>query len=277
MSQAVFNPHEIHFLTLGHGKDARDIAYSAQPGNPARAGLFWLGGFQSSMNGEKAAALSRWALANDRGCTRMDYSGHGLSGGNFEDGTITRWLEEALGVFENVTRGPQVVVGSSMGGWLALLLAQALGRENRIAGMVLIAPAWDMTERLIGAHLTDKARSALETDGFFIRPSAYEDSGYMITQKLIEDGRRHLIADAELYLGCPVHILHGKRDDDVAWQHGHSLMTQLPQDDVSFTLIPDGDHRLSRAQDLELLMRAIEAILQQGNEESSHGRRTNNQ
>jgi len=176
-----------------------------------------------------------------------------------------------------VTRGPQVVVGSSMGGWLALLLAQALGRENRIAGMVLIAPAWDMTERLIGAHLTDEARSALETDGFFIRPSAYENDGYVITQKLIEDGRNHLIADTELYLGCPVHILHGKRDDDVAWQHGQSLMTRLPRDDVSFTLVADGDHRLSRAQDLELMIRAIEAIVQQESDEPGHGRRTNNQ
>lgn len=261
MSQEVFKKQDIQVLRVGVGNEARDIAYIADQGCDRLPGLFWLGGFKSSMMGLKADALADWSRANNHAFTRMDYSGHGASGGDFIDGTITRWLEEALGIFKAATKGPQIIIGSSMGGWLALLLAQAMAHENRIMGIILIAPAWDMSERLMTARLSDEAKAALAKDGFFKRPSAYGDDDYIITKKLIDDGANHLIGDKKLHLGCSVHILHGQSDEDVPWQHGQELMTLLPRDDVSFTLVPDGDHRLSRDEDLKRLMAAIEAMI----------------
>lgn len=261
MSQAVLTQHTINFLTVGTDKQARDIAYIADIGCATKPGLFWLSGFKSSMMGRKAGVLADWALANNHSCTRMDYSGHGSSGGAFLDGTITRWLEEVQAVFKATAKGPQIIIGSSMGGWLALLLTRALAGQGLITGIILIAPAWDMTERLMTARFSDEAKIALEKDGFYARPSAYGDGDYMITQQLIDDGRRHLIGNSALYLGCPLHILHGQKDEDVPWQHGQELMTLLPRDDVTFTLVPDGDHRLSRHEDLERLTQAIKAML----------------
>lgn len=234
----------------------RSIAVQSEGGeNP---GLFWLSGFKSSMQGQKVQAIAKWAKARGQACTLMDYSGHGLSSGAFEDGTISDWLEEACFIFETKTSSPQIIVGSSMGGWLALLLAARM--KNRVGGIVLIAPAWDMSEKLMWEKFPPELQEEVIEKGFYMRPSSYGDGDYKITLKLIEDGRKHLIGNAPLHLGCPVHILHGRQDADVEWEHGHALINLLPHDDVNFTLVPDGDHRLSRKQDLALLERTIEKL-----------------
>lgn len=260
MSQDNFTEQKIEYISVGNGAHKRDIAYLTQSarGNE-KPGLLWLCGFKSTMIGLKANALCDWAKANDHAFTRMDYSGNGASSGDFKDGTISQWLEEALAVFHEATKGKQIIIGSSMGGWIALLMAERLAREERVHGMVLIAPAWDMTERLIGPRLAQDAdaRAALEKDGFFARPSHYEDGDYIITKKLLDDGRENLIGGRKLHLNCPVHILHGQQDPDVPWQHGQELMSLLPNDDVTFTLIPDANHRQSRDEDLERLFKAI--------------------
>jgi pimeloyl-ACP methyl ester carboxylesterase len=212
------------------------------------------------MRGTKAQALAAWALNANRACVRFDYSGHGQSGGEFLDGTMTRWLEESVAVFEHFCRGPQVVVGSSMGGWLALLLARELkrrGAAESLAGLVLIAPAVDFTEVLMWSKLPAKIKRELETKGVWIRSSQYEADGYPITRRLIEDGRAHLLLSGMIETGCPVRILQGVLDPDVPWGHAVELVSRLAQDDVVLTLVKDGDHRLSRAEDIERLITAV--------------------
>ncbi len=220
-----------------------------------------MGGYKSDMAGSKVMTLDGWAAHQGLGCTRFDYSGHGISGGSFIDGTISKWLEESLAVFEDQTKGPQVVVGSSMGGWLALLLVRAhlaaVGREmSRIKGLVLIAPAMDMTKDLMWDIFDDAAKCELAKTGIFRRPSEYGDP-YEITAELIEDGKQHLFGDALIETGCPVHILQGVKDDAVPWTVAVDLVGRLAQDDVKLTLIKDGDHRLSREEDLALLTRVV--------------------
>jgi pimeloyl-ACP methyl ester carboxylesterase len=223
-------------------------------------GLFWLGGFKSDMQGTKAQALDRWAQEHGRACLRFDYSGHGESGGDFKDGTIGRWLAESVAVYTNLAKGPQVVIGSSMGGWLALLLARAL-REKKsgppIAGMVLIAPAVDFTEELMWKHFPDAVKREIEDKGLWLRPSEYGEGPYPITKKLIEDGRKHLMLGGLIEPGCPVHILQGVQDPDVPWRHAVELVSRFSRDDVVLTLIKDGDHRLSRPEDIERLLAAV--------------------
>jgi len=245
------------------GGDRRRIAVRARaaaPGATGRPGLFWLGGFHSDMQGTKAVALDAFAARVGRACTRFDYSGHGESDGEFADGTIGRWLEDALAVFERCTAGPQILVGSSMGGWLALLLARTLarrGERQRLAAMVLIAPAPDFTEELMWKAMSDEARTEIMQRGYWMRSSAYE-APYPITRALIEDGRDHLVMGASIETGCPVRILQGARDEDVPWQHAFALTALLPAEDVVFTLIQDGDHRLSREADIARLIKTIE-------------------
>jgi len=226
----------------------------------AGPGLFWLGGFKSDMKGTKADALDRWAEQAGRACTRFDYSGHGESSGDFADGTIGRWLEESRAVYRQFAQGPQVIVGSSMGGWLALLLARALRAETGaapIAGMVLLAPAVDFTEALMWKQFSDAIRREIETKGFWLRPSEYSEAPYPITRALIEDGRKHLLLGGLIETGCPVHILQGVQDPDVPWRHAEELVTHLAGGDVVLTLIKDGDHRLSRPEDIERLIGAV--------------------
>jgi pimeloyl-ACP methyl ester carboxylesterase len=225
-----------------------------------KPGLFWLGGFKSDMKGTKAAALDDWAYAQGRACVRFDYSGHGESGGDFADGTIGQWLEESVAVFTQFAKGPQVVVGSSMGGWLALLLAarlRALKGSAPIAGMVLIAPAVDFTEELMWKPFSDAIKREIEDKGFWMRPSQYSEAPYPITKKLIEDGRKHLLLGGLIETGCPVHILQGVLDPDVPWKHAENLVSHLAGSDVVLTLIKDGDHRLSRPEDIERLLSAV--------------------
>lgn len=247
------------FLPVGRGDAARRIAVRARSG--ATPGLFWLGGFRSDMVGTKAAFLDEWAAANGRACTRFDYSGHGESSGAFEDGTIGRWLEDALAVFDAFARGPQVVVGSSMGGWLALLLANALkqrgGGAASIAGMVLIAPAVDFTEELMWKRFPKAVKQQIEREGLWQRPSLYSEEPYPITRALIEEGRSHLLLGGMIETGCPVRILQGVQDPDVPWQHAQELVARIARDDVVLTLVKDGDHRLSRPEDIARLIEAV--------------------
>jgi pimeloyl-ACP methyl ester carboxylesterase len=250
-------------LELGAGPEARTIAVRARPGS--RPALVWLGGFKSDMQGTKAIALDAWAAARGRACVRFDYSGHGESGGAFVDGTIGRWLTESIAVWDGFCRGPQVVVGSSMGGWIALLLARALKLRSEqgapaqasIAGLVLIAPAVDFTEALMWRKFPAKIKNAILQQGVWERPSAYGDGPYPITRALIEEGRSHLLLGRLIQTGCPVRIIQGVQDEDVPWEHAVELVARLAHDDVVLTLVKDGDHRLSRPEDIERLTAAV--------------------
>jgi pimeloyl-ACP methyl ester carboxylesterase len=246
-------------LTVGAGEEAREIASIVRPG--AAPGLFWLGGFNSDMAGTKALALDAHAAERGIAMRRFDYSGHGISGGHFEDGTISRWLEEALAVFDR-TEGKQILIGSSMGGWIALLLAEAhrVAGKSRIGGIVLIAPAVDMTRALIWAEMDEAAREGLMSEGRWMRPSDYSTEPYPITKALIEDGDRHLFGSRLIETGCPVHIIQGLRDTDVPWRHATALVSRFASDDVVLTLIKDGDHRLSRPEDIERLIAAVDGL-----------------
>jgi pimeloyl-ACP methyl ester carboxylesterase len=247
---------------VGVGAAARRIAVRKQAGTAP--GIFWLGGFKSDMRGTKAEALASHAARTGRSCVRFDYSGHGESGGRFEDGTISRWLEEALSVFDTHAIGPQIVVGSSMGGWIALLLARALAKKPvtsaRLAGLVLIAPAPDFTEDLMWAEFSPEIRREIEEKGSWLRPSAYGEEAYPITRTLIEDGRKNLLLRKPIEVGCPVRILQGVKDPDVPYAHAMKLVSCLAQDDVVLTLVKDGDHRLSRPEDIERLLQTVDEL-----------------
>ena len=231
----------------------------ARSGGPP--GLFWLSGFNSDMKGTKALALDAWAADHGRACVRFDYSGHGESGGKFVDGTIGQWLEDSLAVFGQFCTGPQVVIGSSMGGWIALLLAREAAKRPGLAplaGLVLIAPAPDFTEELMWKTFSPEIRRDIETKGQWLRPSQYDDGApYPITRALIEEGRNHLLLGSSIDVGCPVRILQGGQDPDVPWQHAFRLAHRLPADDVVLTMIQDGDHRLSRPQDIARITAAV--------------------
>jgi pimeloyl-ACP methyl ester carboxylesterase len=255
------------YLNVGEGADARRIAVRKRAGKVP--GLIWLGGFKSDMKGTKAAALDEHAARSGRACIRFDYSGHGESEGRFEAGTITSWLEDALAVYKAHARGPQIVIGSSMGGWMTLLLARALANNSahdaKLAGLVLIAPAPDFTEELMWKKFSEDVRNEIETTGKWERPSQYGDGPYAITKNLIEDGRKHLLLGKPIQVKCPVRILQGVLDPDVPWQHAMKLVSCLAQDDVTMTLVKDGDHRLSRPEDIERLIKTVEELASEVN------------
>jgi len=242
-------------ITVGEGDAARDIAIEQRHGKGP--GVFWLGGFRSDMMGSKAMTLDALGQEHGLGVTRFDYSGHGISGGEFNLGTISRWLEEAEAVHAR-TGGPQVIVGSSMGGWIALLLAKRLLAAGTPAhGMVLIAPAPDMTHELMLPDFTAEEHEALQNQGYVEQPSQYSDEPYRITRALIKDGAQHLLFGGVIETGCPVIILQGGKDPDVPPAHAIKLVTHMLHDPVTLTLIPDGDHRLSRDEDLARLRDAV--------------------
>ncbi len=254
---------EPQILPVGTGAEARDIAFIAH--SAGKPGLFWLPGFMSGMNSTKATAVSAWAGAHGLSSTRFDYSGHGLSSGRIEDGTIGRWLEEADAILTNVTTGPQIIIGSSMGGYISLLLLKTLLRERpadaeRIEALLLIAPAWDMTEELMWKRFPDDTRREIMDNGFFRQPSNYAEP-YLITRKLIEDGRRHLLARQHFDPGRPVVVIQGLQDVDVPASHTRELKTFLAGDKVKLIEVPDGEHRLSRPQDLDLLFSELAKLV----------------
>lgn len=253
---------EPQFIVVGAGASSRQIAtLVADGGNP---GVMWLPGLKSEMTSTKASALADWAAARRLACTRFDYSGHGRSGGRFEDATVGQWLEEATAVYTRLTTGRQILVGSSTGGHIALLLlkrllATAPAEAARIVGLVLIAPAWDLTEELMWNRFSDDAKAAIMTAGVWHRPSAYGEP-YPITRRLIEDGRRHLLARVPWNPGRPIEIIHGKLDPDVPWQHTVALESFIEGGWAHTTWVPDGEHRLSRPQDLAVMFDVIEKV-----------------
>ena len=240
--------------------DGATIAYRRRGGKGP--GVIFMGGFMSDMSGTKARTLDAYCTARGQAFLRFDYFGQGASSGDFADATVGHWKDDALAVLDSLTSGPQVLVGSSMGGWLMLLAA--LARPDRIAALVGIAAAPDATEALMWKRLPAEMRDRIMREGSVRIPSAYASEGYLITRRLIEDGRRHVVADRPIPLACPVRLLHGMRDPDVPWQTSLALAERLQGDDVRVILVKDGDHRLSRDQDLALLQDTIAPLLSDG-------------
>lgn len=243
--------------------DGTLLAWARLPGRTPT--LVFLPGLRSDMEGTKAQAAAQLCAERGQACLRLDYSGHGASGGRFEEGTIGRWTEDALLLLDRLTSGPVVLAGSSMGGWIALLLAR--DRPARAAGLLGIAPAPDFTERLMWASMMPQEREALMRDGVLRMPSEYGEP-MPITRALIEDGRRRLVLDGEIPVVCPVRLLHGQADPDVPWELSLTLAARLASRDVRITLIKDGDHRLSRPADLALLRAALLDLLGEGGGEA---------
>ena len=233
------------------------IAYRKSSGAAGKPRLVWMSGFNSDMAGSKVLALEAWAQENDFPFLAFDYSGHGLSGGEFSDGTISSWRADCLSAIDELTSEPLIVVGSSMGGWMALL--SSLARPERVAGLVLIAPAPDFTQKLMWAEFSEDAKRAIMEDGVWMRPSEYGDP-YPIKRELIEDGKQWQIMDDVIPLKIPVRILQGMEDPDVPWTHAQALVSGLETSDVVFSLIKDGDHRLSREQDISRILRTVSAL-----------------
>lgn len=256
----------IEFLNFGPENDRRNIAYIERKAeaNKAAPTLVWLGGYRSDMSGTKAIELDAFAKSAGTGCLRLDYSGHGASGGEFRQGTISRWLSESLAVIQHIGLTNVVLVGSSMGGWIALRAIQELQKQSgvTVSGLVLIAPAPDFTMELIEPALTVEERQSLEERGYFEEHSEYSPEPNIFTRALIEDGQQNRVLDGIIDTHCPVHILQGMKDDDVPYGHALRLLEHLPSDDVTLTLIRDGDHRLSRPQDIARLIQTVSSLIQ---------------
>lgn len=254
-----------HRVAVGEGAEAREIAVLHRPATDAGAGpgVVWLGGYRSDMTGGKAVAVCARQGEKGGACLRFDYSGHGASGGAFRDGTISRWLEESLAIVDRFAKGPQILVGSSMGCWIALRLVQELtkrGERDRVAGLVLIAPAPDFTTDLMEPELTDAQRADLAEKGYFEEPTPYGPDPNVYTRDLFEDGAKNRVLDGIIDVGAPVRIIQGMEDPDVPWRHALRLVEHLPATNVEVTLIRDGDHRLSRPEDIERILAAVDAI-----------------
>jgi len=236
--------------------DGNWLAYAATDGRAPT--VVFLGGFRSDMTGTKAMALEEWARRSGRAYLRFDYLGHGQSSGRFEDGTIGRWLDDSLAVIDAQTSGELVLVGSSMGGWLSLLVA--LQRPDRLAGVVLIAAAPDFTERMLLEGLSPEDRATLEREGRLVRPSQYSPEPSVFTWRLIDEGRRHLVLDKKLALPCPVRLLHGQSDPDVPWEYSLQIARHIEAPEVITTLVKGGDHRLSTPADIARLIATVEEL-----------------
>ena len=255
---------EPQFLEVGEGRKRRRIAYRLTEVAGSGPAVMWLPGFLSDMASTKALALAEWARGQGLPMLRFDYSGHGLSQGDMLKASIGDWLEEASAALALLRGRKCIAVGSSMGGWITLLLARKLAQEgelDHLAGLVLIAPAWDMTERLMWHRLAPEMKETIEREGVYYEPSLYGQT-YPITKLLIEEGRSHLIGEGLLDLDLPVRILQGMCDPEVAWGHALDLVDLLCCDDVKLTLIKDGDHRLSRPEDLRRLEATVAALVE---------------
>jgi pimeloyl-ACP methyl ester carboxylesterase len=254
---------EPHFMEIGQGVHGRRIAYRFDAGASDDVPVIvWLSGFLSDMASTKVVFLSEWAAQKGYAMLRFDYSGHGVSGGDIEKASTGAWLEEAQAMMALVGARPVILVGSSLGGWISLLLARQLAEtgDARLKGLVLIAPAWDMTEKLMWEKMSEGSRSTVMTEGVYYAPSNYDDP-YPITKILIEEGRNHLLADGDVPVNAPVRILQGMRDEDVPWEHSAALVDLLATDDVELTLVKSAGHRLSEPEDLQRLARTIEALI----------------
>ncbi len=240
--------------------DGVTIAYRRYPG--AGPGVIFCGGFSSDMTGTKATVLDNWCQQHGRAFLRFDYQGHGASSGRFQDGTIGGWTADALAVLDHLTAGPQILVGSSMGGWIMLLLA--LARPERIAGLLGVACAADFTESMLWQRLDDATRTQLQREGIIYIPSCYQgEEPYAITLGLIEEGRQHLLLNrGMLPIACPVRLLHGMRDPDAPWRTSLQVAERLASEDVRIMLVKDGEHRLSRDRDLALLLSLLEDLIE---------------
>lgn len=232
--------------------DGLRLAYRLRKGRGPT--IVFLPGYMSDMEGGKAVALDAWAEAEGRAFLRLDYAGCGASEGRFEDGTLVSWRDDVLWLVDRLTDGPLVLVGSSMGGWLMLLVA--LARRERVAALVGVAAAPDFTDW--GFSEADKAR--LLADGRLLEPSAYSDTPTITTRAFWESGEAHRLLDAAIPLHCSVRLLHGQADPDVPWDVALRLAKALESSDVHVSLIKDGDHRLSRDQDIALLIRAVAEV-----------------
>ncbi len=255
-------------IELGAKDNKRLIAYqqSGKQSSDGKPAIFWLNGFRSNMSSQKATQVQQWAKQNQLAMTCFDYSGHGESSGDFKDGTIGQWLEEAQHLFDTLTKGPQILVGSSMGGWMALLLLQSYlkslkeGETSRISGIALIAPAFNMTHDLIWKRMDDEIRAIIEKDGFWMKPASKDEAEFPITQHFIREGEYHQI-NAVFRSHCPVRIIQGMQDEIVPWQHSMKLMRHIDEDDMDYLLVKDAGHRLSRPEDIKRLIQLIKEMV----------------
>ena len=239
--------------------DGNRVAYAHTPGDAP--GILFCGGFMSDMTGTKAQALEAACCSANRAYTRFDYLGHGQSSGEFTAGTIGRWADDAIAVLDAISAGPQIIVGSSMGGWIMLLVA--LARRERVAGLVGIAAAPDFTEKLMWLAYDEEIRETLRREGQYSEPSIYGEEPYPVTLELIVEGRDHLLLDNTIPLTCPIRLLHGMQDPDVPWRHSLTLAEALASVDVRTSFIKDGDHRLSRDQDIALICQTVFELCEQ--------------
>ena len=259
----------VDHLTLPDGSRLAFHATPARKPDDAAPGVVFLGGFMSDMTGDKATTLETWAQQTGHAFLRLDYSGHGASDGDFRDGTLGRWIDDAFRVIAHCgTRtaglgGELVLAGSSMGGWVMLRLAQRMQRNGgpqRAVGLIGIAAAPDFTADLMPSRLGPEAMAAIARDGLIEMPSAYSDAPYIVTRRLIEEARDHLVLRAPLDLGIPVRLLHGSADPDVPWTQSKKLLDALAGDDATLTLVKDGDHRLSSPRDLDRLVATVAGL-----------------
>ncbi|MBY0354857.1 MAG: alpha/beta hydrolase [Rickettsiales bacterium] len=232
------------------------LAYYATSG--ASPGVFFLGGFRSDMTGSKATTLESYCRGRGQSFIRFDYHAHGASDGDFLEGSIGRWTHNALELFDALSTGPQILVGSSMGGWIALNIA--VQRMPRVAGIIGIAAAPDFTERLMWARATPQQQATILREGSIMLPSEYGEP-YPITRQLIEEARNHLLLDRVIPVTCPVRLLHGMQDPDVPWSYAFDIVSALQTNDVQTLLIKEGDHRLSGPEELHLLTFTLEKLL----------------
>lgn len=238
----------------------RRLAYNKTEGSPDMPGVIFLSGFMSDMSGSKATALEDLCATRGQSYLRFDYSGHGESEGAFTDGTIGKWTEDALAVFDALTKGPQILVGSSMGGWISLLLARQ--RKDRVKGIVGIAPAPDFVTEVFESTFTDAQKKELSENGITYMPSGYEDP-YPISKGLVEDGARHRLLHTEIDVSCPVRILQGTEDEAVAADKPERIKAALLSDNVDITMIEGGNHSLSRPEDIQLIDEAVKLLSSQ--------------
>lgn len=256
----------VQFLALAaepdRGFPTRRLGYLHRTGKgPA---IVWMGGFRSDMTSTKAEKLAEAMAAEGRPSLRFDYTAHGISSGEFSTATLSLWLDDALKMIDALAGPRPVLVGSSMGGWLALEAALALQKAGRPPGaLVLIAPAVDFTEALMWAQFPQAIRDQIKTEGVWYRPSEYDPEPYPVTRALIEDGRKHLLMGKALKFGVPIHILQGAEDQDVPLAHVEKFVAGLAQDDIRMTIIPDGNHRLSREEDIATLQRITLAMVRE--------------